>query len=243
MKVNHKILNRLLFSVLLLTMYGCSEESMEQSEFAGCYYSDPIYLLSKQEKEKVISYPYEIDQRFVYKNADNDSIVLTVNDIDNCPKGYMSPRMFTMNSGPRKPDYTYESYIIRLRIDDTPIDNDNRSMISYYTNRDREGFYNGFNFPILNKNDLHFAMAGSQYASNVSLRNDNVEQIGFMSFNGNQFNDVVRYATLSVDSLANPYDLSNSRKYNTVYYSPDFGIIQMDDIYGNEYKLVTILNP
>jgi hypothetical protein len=241
MKIRLKNIYLLLFTILAWIVYSCSSDDGEQGEFAGCTYANPTYLLTEEEKEKVISYPYEIAQRFVYKNANNDSIVLTVNEIDKCPKGFYRLSMFFI-SGSKQPDYTYESHIIRLQIDDTQIDYDNRSMVNYYTNRDREGFYNGFNFPIINKRDLHFAIAGSQYPSNVSLRNDNVEQIGSMNLNGNQFSDVVKYATLSVDTLSNPYDLSNSKKYNTVYYSPDFGIIQMDDVYGNEYKLVTDLN-
>lgn len=111
------------------------------------------------------------------------------------------------------------------------------SKVNYIFSKNLNEYNNGINFPLWNVT-LYSSIDEIQNPVNIFMRDYNYFQRSEMTVNGHLFTKVVTINSGSEESK-NDYTFGlMTQNVNQLFYDYDFGIIQFNDIDGNEWKLI-----
>ncbi|MGJ8592423.1 MAG: hypothetical protein ACSHXF_07740 [Aquaticitalea sp.] len=221
---------KLLLFLAIAFLIGCNKDEDGPRE--------PYYQFSNDEKLVLIKYDYKPDQIITYENQENERIEFKV--ISNERLISESFSVGTFSGGGGIFENSYDNKIIRIEIIGNSVNtgtSGDYSKVNYIFSKNKNTFNNGINFPLWNVT-LYSFIDEIQNPVNIFMNDFNNIQKSEMTVNGHLFTKVVTVNSGS-DESKNGYEFGlMTQNINRIFYDYDFGIIQFNDVEGNEWKLI-----
>ncbi len=208
-----------------LGLISCSEESQEDSH--------PYYKFDASDASVISNYNYVKGQIITYQNQLGEQIHFKV--IFNESKKYGDYTNGTFSGGGGILESYYDSKIVRLEM----VENQmafNGELVNYIFSKSKNTFKSGINFPIWNILDSGFFDEIDRDV-NINLGIYSNHSRVPITINGHLFNKVVLIES-GFNTPASPNWGSLPNNVNKLYYDYDFGIVQFNDLDGNEWKVI-----
>ncbi|WP_298541311.1 hypothetical protein [uncultured Aquimarina sp.] len=220
----------LYFFVTLTLFIACSSDDDSPRE--------PYYQFNSDEKELIIDYDYAAGQKIIYKNQENETIEFNVISNEQRISESFSRGTF---SGGGIFEHSYDDKIIRIEIIDNCIGSGltgDRTKLNYIFSKKDDEFNNGINFPLWNVLSSSF-IDDLINPINIFMTEFNNTQTSEMMINGHLFTNVITVNSGSSENDNFLYcDFMMQKNVNQIFYDYDFGIVQFNDVHGNEWKLI-----
>ncbi|WP_111708712.1 hypothetical protein [Lutibacter citreus] len=211
--------------------------------FSGCEIDhneeiDPYYRFNNEDKTLLIKYNYTPNQIITYENQFNEKLNFRV--ISNITEKRGSYSNGTFSGGGGILGNYYDSKIVRLEIMENQGNSSSSgdySKVNYVFSKNNNEFVNGLNFPMWNIT-LFYSINELQDNVNVFLSDFNEIQKTQISINNHLFKEVVVIDSESNESQNNFSFGPLLQNVNKIFYDYEFGIVQFNDIDGNEWKVI-----
>lgn len=220
-----KVILSLLLIISFLGSISCSDNNNTESLY-------PYYKFSEQDKQMLTSYDYTKDKVITYQNQDGEQLHFKVISNELKKYGYYTGTFSSTGSL----DYYYDSKIVRFEILENQ-DKFDEEQVIYVFSKSEDIFKIGIKFPIWNINSNTFIDELDRPININLIQFVNATKVQ-MTVNGHQFQKVVAIETNTNDVLPNNWGGDLPNNVNKVYYDFDFGIVQFNDINGNEWKVI-----
>ena len=226
--MNKFMKTQILLFTLIFTLVGCSinEENTDDNV--------TYYKFTDNDKNNIINYNYIPNQIITYENQFGDKLHFKV--ISNTTKKYGTYSSGTFSGGGGILESYYDSKIVRFEIFENNA-NYIQEQVSYIFSKSENNFKNGIKFPIWNIDDFSFFDENDR-PININLRNFNNSTKIEMNINGHIFKKVVIIDSGSDFATPNTWEAILPNNVNKLYYDFEFGIIQFNDIEGENWKVV-----
>lgn len=221
--------NILKFSILVVTTVSlicCNNDDGNGIDY-------PYYEFDETDTELLINYEYDIGEIITYENQNGEQLNFKVIFNETSKVGEYS--LGTFSGGGGLLQSYYDSKIVRLEIIENQ-DYGREGLVNYIFSNSQNLFKIGVNFPLWNISSAAF-IDELDNRSNIFPTDLASEPLTQMIVNGHLFE-----RTIAIDSESE--DINEISSYGTLisnvnklYYDYDFGIIQFDDMEGNEWKL------
>ncbi|WP_299781496.1 hypothetical protein [uncultured Formosa sp.] len=224
------LLRLLVCCIVIFIFSGCEIDHNEETY--------PYYKFESEDDTLLIKYNYIPNQIITYKNQFNKKLNFRV--ISNITEKRGSYSRGTFSGGGGLLVNYYDSKIIRLEIIENPSNTSNSgdySKVNYVFSKNKSVFVNGFNFPMWNITSF-YSINELQDNVNVYLSDFNEIPKTEMSINNHVFKAVVVIDSNSDESLNNSSFGPLLQNVNKIFYDYDFGIVQFNDVDGNEWKVI-----
>lgn len=209
----------------MLVLTSCSTQMEEDTH--------PYYRFTTTDNNLIVKFNYTFDQIITYENQLGEQLHFKV--ISNNTKKYGDYFESTFSGGGGILQSYYDCKIIKFQIIENQA-NFTEEQVSYIFSKSENVFKDGVKLPIWNTDDFAFFDEVDR-PFNINLKNYNVITREQMNINGHLFDKVVSIQSGSTNSEPNALGaLPNN--VNKVFYDFDFGIIQFNDLDGNEWKVI-----
>lgn len=215
-------------SILIFTSIfpiSCSNDDGNSIEY-------PYYQFDSTDAEFITKYNYSVGEIITYENQFNEQLNFRVIKNERKKEGYTSFKSFSGGGGVSS---YHEIQITRFEI----IENrnyENNGLVNYIFSKSRDTLKNGINFPLWNIAASTFIDELQNHANVILTGFNDVEKTKVNS-NGHLFERVVAIESKSNDVNQDYSYGALSLNVNKVHYDYDFGIVQFDDIEGNQWKV------
>ena len=219
----------ILINVILLVFFtnSCSKENNDDVV--------TYYKFVESDKNNIINYNYIPNQIITYENQFGEKLHFKV--ISNTTKKFGDYSSGTFSGGGGILESYYDSKIIRLEIVENQANFIGEQVI-YIFSKSENNFKNGIKLPIWNiEENTFFDEIDRPY--NVNLKNLNNSSKIEMNINGHLFQKVVEINSGSnIELPIYFYGGILPNNINKLYYDFEFGIIQFNDVDGNNWKII-----
>lgn len=221
-----KIINLTCVIFFAFSINSCTKENSDN----GVSY----YKFDDNDKKNIINYNYVPNQMIIYENQFRERLHFRV--ISNTTKKYGDYSNGTFSGGGGILESYYDSKIIRLEI----VENESsyiEEQVIYVFSKSENDFKSGIKFPVWNFEEFTF-FDEIDRPFNVYLDGFLNSSKTEMNINGHLFEKVVVINSGSDIPKPNAWGAILPNNVNKLYYDFEFGIIQFNDIQGNNWKVI-----
>jgi len=216
----------IIFSILIIFLVACDIDRNEDSY--------PYHKFDAQDELLLLKYNYVPDQIITYENQFGEKLFFKVIENKRRKDGAYSRGTFSGGGG-HLMSY-YDNITVKLEIlEHTTYDE--YSIVQYYFSKNGGSFNAGINFPLWNVTNF-----GSidELQNEVNIFNEGYKDLERtqVTISDHLFTEVIAISSSSDESEnSSTFGLLN-QNVNQIFYDYDFGIVQFNDIEGNEWKII-----
>jgi hypothetical protein len=194
----------------------------------------PYFVFNQSDNSLIITYDYSINEIITYENQNGEQLNFKVVQNEITKQSDYSEGGFSGGGG--NLESYYDSKIIKLEIIENQ-DYESNGLVNYIFSKSNDSFKSGMNFPLWNILNPTFIDELRNNANIPLMAFNDLPKIQG-NINGHIFEKIVIIDSQSMSINQDSSYGTLTKNINIIYYDYDFGIVQFNDIQGNEWKLI-----